>query len=50
VRPLLAEAIRAHLLAEHAPGRFGFHDLLRAYATELADRETVSGGPHWPAS
>jgi DNA-binding SARP family transcriptional activator len=33
---LLAELTRAHLLAEHAPGRYGFHDLLRAYATELA--------------
>jgi tetratricopeptide (TPR) repeat protein len=30
---------RAHLLIESAPGRFGFHDLLRAYATELADAQ-----------
>jgi len=35
-RALLAELARAHLLAEHAPGRYAFHDLLRAYATELA--------------
>ena len=33
---LLAELTRAHLLTEHAPGRYAFHDLLRAYAAELA--------------
>lgn len=35
-RRLLAELVRAGLLAEHTPGRFTVHDLLRAYATELA--------------
>jgi tetratricopeptide (TPR) repeat protein len=35
VRPLLAELTRASLLAEHVPGRYTFHDLLRAYATDL---------------
>ena len=35
VRPLLAELARAHLL-ERAAGRYALHDLLRAYATELA--------------
>ena len=35
VRPSLAELARSHLLAEHTPGRYGFHDLLRAYAAEL---------------
>src|SRR5256886_878835 len=35
-RALLAELARAHLIAEHVPGRYTFHDLLRAYATELA--------------
>jgi len=35
-RPLLAELTAASLLAEHAPGRYTFHDLLRAYATDLA--------------
>jgi DNA-binding SARP family transcriptional activator len=35
--PLLAELARAHLLAEQTPGRYGFHDLLRAYATEQAE-------------
>lgn len=32
----LAELTGAHLLAEHSSGRFAFHDLLRAYAAELA--------------
>jgi tetratricopeptide (TPR) repeat protein len=35
-RRALAELSGAHLIAEAAPGRFGFHDLLRAYAGELA--------------
>ena len=39
-RPLLAELTRAHLLTEHVPGRYAFHDLLRAYAAELAARPT----------
>jgi DNA-binding SARP family transcriptional activator/tetratricopeptide (TPR) repeat protein len=34
-RTLLTELHRAHLLTEHAPGRYSFHDLLRTYATEL---------------
>ncbi|MEV6981091.1 tetratricopeptide repeat protein [Sphaerisporangium sp. NPDC051017] len=37
-RRLLAELTRAHLLTEQAPGRYGMHDLLRAYATELTRR------------
>jgi DNA-binding SARP family transcriptional activator/tetratricopeptide (TPR) repeat protein len=32
---LLRVLTRVALLTEHAPGRFAFHDLLRAYATEL---------------
>lgn len=35
VRPVLAELTRAHLLTEFQPGRYTFHDLLRAYALEL---------------
>ena len=35
-RARLAELTRAHLLAEHAPGRYAWHDLLRAYAAEQA--------------
>jgi DNA-binding SARP family transcriptional activator/tetratricopeptide (TPR) repeat protein len=37
VRPLLAELVDAHLITEHVHGRYAFHDLLRAYATELAN-------------
>jgi hypothetical protein len=36
LRPLLAELIAAHLVVEHVPGRYLSHDLLRAYAAELA--------------
>ncbi|MFI7125834.1 AfsR/SARP family transcriptional regulator [Nonomuraea sp. NPDC050153] len=32
---LLTELTRAHLAAERSPGRYGWHDLLRAYAEEL---------------
>jgi tetratricopeptide (TPR) repeat protein len=32
----LRELARAHLIGEHAPGRYAFHDLLRAYAAALA--------------
>jgi tetratricopeptide (TPR) repeat protein len=35
-RRILTELTDAHLLNEHAPGRFTVHDLLRAYAGELA--------------
>ena len=45
--PLLAELTGAHLLTEHTPGRYAFHDLLRAYAAELRRRATTprpSGG------
>jgi len=34
-RRLLRELAAAHLISEHVPGRFGFHDLVRAYAGEL---------------
>ncbi|GAA2571404.1 hypothetical protein GCM10010435_52120 [Winogradskya consettensis] len=33
-RRLLGELTRGNLLTEHASGRYGFHDLLRAYASE----------------
>ncbi|MFI1884455.1 AfsR/SARP family transcriptional regulator [Streptomyces jumonjinensis] len=48
-RLLLAELVGAHLVTEHAPGRYAFHDLLRVHATELlrtrhsaAEREEVA--------
>jgi DNA-binding SARP family transcriptional activator/Tfp pilus assembly protein PilF len=43
-RRLLRELARAHLIAEHVPGRYAFHDLLRAYAAEEArDNENDTG-------
>ena len=34
----LAELTRAHLIAEHQPGRYLAHDLVRTYAAEQAER------------
>jgi DNA-binding SARP family transcriptional activator/Tfp pilus assembly protein PilF len=34
----LRELARTHMVAEHVPGRFTFHDLLRAYAADQAER------------
>lgn len=39
VRPLLAELVRAQLIIEPRPGRFGMHDLLWAYADDLAHHD-----------
>jgi DNA-binding SARP family transcriptional activator/tetratricopeptide (TPR) repeat protein len=41
-RAALDELTRANLLTEPAPGRYTFHDLLRAYARELAQSEDPS--------
>ncbi len=41
-RALLAELTGAHLLTEHAPTRYACHDLLRAYAVELADEHPAA--------
>ncbi|GIH03764.1 SARP family transcriptional regulator [Rhizocola hellebori] len=38
-RDLLAELADAHLITQHVPGRFGLHDLLRAFAGELAQAD-----------
>jgi tetratricopeptide (TPR) repeat protein len=40
-RRLLGELARGHLIGEHSPGRYAFHDLLRAYAAAQA-RDTDS--------
>jgi tetratricopeptide (TPR) repeat protein len=40
---LLAELAGAHLLTEHAPGRYAGHDLLRAFAAELARSHDSEG-------
>jgi DNA-binding SARP family transcriptional activator/tetratricopeptide (TPR) repeat protein len=49
-RRLLGEVARAHLITEHVPGRYAFHDLLRAYAADQAhhadsqaDRDAATG-------
>jgi DNA-binding SARP family transcriptional activator len=47
VRPLLAELTRAHLLVERRPGRYVLHDLLRAYAVELAQIHDLSPALAW---
>ncbi len=39
VQPLLDELIQIHLIDEPVPGRYTFHDLLRAYAAEQAARQ-----------
>ena len=38
VRGSLGELARAHLITERSPNRYTFHDLLRAYASELVER------------
>jgi DNA-binding SARP family transcriptional activator/tetratricopeptide (TPR) repeat protein len=38
-RRSLTELADAHLVTEHRPGRYSCHDLLRAYAVELATRQ-----------
>ncbi|HEX6673473.1 MAG TPA: BTAD domain-containing putative transcriptional regulator [Actinomycetes bacterium] len=42
-RTLLAELTSARLLVEHTPGRYAFHDLLRAYAAEQAHAHDGAG-------
>ena len=39
VRRALAELTSANLITEPAPGRYALHDLLRAYAVELAESD-----------
>src|SRR5690606_16562016 len=39
VTPLLNELTYANLVNEHVPGRYAFHDLLRAYAAERSNAE-----------
>lgn len=45
-RSLLADLARAHLLTQHTPGRYTFHDLLRTYAAEIADTLDTEGERH----
>lgn len=45
-RLVLHELTAAHLIAEHNTGRYSFHDLLRAYATERARTEDTDTERH----
>ncbi|MBE8522016.1 ATP-binding protein [Amycolatopsis sp. H6(2020)] len=42
-RPLLAALASAHLIEPIVGGRYRFHDLLRAYAADLAHRDETAG-------
>jgi DNA-binding SARP family transcriptional activator len=44
-RTLLAELTRGRLVIEHAPGRYTLHDLLRAYAADLATAPETADDP-----
>ncbi|QOC92043.1 AfsR/SARP family transcriptional regulator [Micromonospora craniellae] len=48
VAPVLQELTRLHLLTEHRPDRYAFHDLLRSYAAELAQADEPVG-QRWAA-
>ena len=48
VRTLLSQLTTAHLVTEHTPGRYTLHDLLRAYAAELA--QAYDSGPERQAA
>jgi tetratricopeptide (TPR) repeat protein len=43
-RKALDELVRAYLVVEHRPGRFTFHDLLRAYSAEQARMQESADG------
>jgi hypothetical protein len=43
---LMAELASTGLIAEHRPGRYSFHDLIRAYATELSERIDTDADRH----
>ena len=43
---LIAELIDTSLLTEHQPGRYSFHDLIRAYATELLESTDTETDRH----
>jgi DNA-binding SARP family transcriptional activator len=47
---LVVELTNAALLTEHRPGRYSFHDLIRAYATELSESTDISMNGHEPAA
>jgi hypothetical protein len=42
VREVLGELVDANLVAEHTRSRLGWHDLVRAYASELLDERCIA--------
>jgi tetratricopeptide (TPR) repeat protein/transcriptional regulator with XRE-family HTH domain len=44
-RRALNDLAEAHLITEHAPGRFSLHDLLRAYASERSRAADADAAP-----
>jgi tetratricopeptide (TPR) repeat protein len=46
-RTALRELARFHLVSEHAPGRFAFHDLLRTFAGEQARAQDGDDERRW---
>ena len=45
-RRMLDALAKAHLIQPAGPGRYAMHDLLRAYASELAEAHDGAGGRH----
>ncbi|WP_327734023.1 tetratricopeptide repeat protein [Streptomyces nojiriensis] len=45
-RAALSELTRAHMISEMTPGRYSFHDLLRAYAAETAAKDADAEERH----
>lgn len=46
VHEVLSRLTRSHLLTEHSPGRYAFHDLLGAYAQEQAEQGETRTSRH----
>ncbi|HZE39552.1 MAG TPA: BTAD domain-containing putative transcriptional regulator, partial [Stackebrandtia sp.] len=46
VEARLEDLVDAHLLESRRPGRYGFHDLVRAYARDLAERLDTPAARH----
>jgi hypothetical protein len=50
ILPVLDALARGHLIEQAAPGRYAMHDLLRAYARELAGTEDSEEGKSYRPS
>jgi len=42
----VVELTSTALITEHQPGRYSWHDLIRAYATELSERSDTDADRH----